>query len=213
MVPWQTVMHRPSDIRADVDVGSASTATPCLHAPERRPDGAARRRAPRSPRRTGIDVVYDLRAADWPPAGRARRWRPSITARWLPGCRSGRSPFVNIGGVANVTWIGARRRAAGVRHRTRQRHDRRLDAAPHGLARDEDGRWPARAACTRTTSRIPAAFLFRRCRRPSRSTAMPFALDWSTTLTPEDGAATLTAFTAASIARAREHFPEQPRCG
>jgi anhydro-N-acetylmuramic acid kinase len=27
----------------------------------------------------------------------------------------------------------------------------------------------------------------------------------------EDGAATLTAFTAASIARAREHFPEQAR--
>ena len=27
-------------------------------------------------------------------------------------------------------------------------------------------------------------------------------------LSPEDGAATLTAFTAASIARAREHFPE-----
>ena len=30
-------------------------------------------------------------------------------------------------------------------------------------------------------------------------------------LSLEDGAATLTAFTAASIARAREHFPEQPR--
>ena len=30
-------------------------------------------------------------------------------------------------------------------------------------------------------------------------------------MSPEDGAATLTAFTAASIARAREHFPEQPQ--
>src|SRR5262249_17292662 len=30
-------------------------------------------------------------------------------------------------------------------------------------------------------------------------------------LSAEDGAATLTAFTAASIARAREHFPEQPK--
>ena len=29
-------------------------------------------------------------------------------------------------------------------------------------------------------------------------------------LSPQDGAATLTAFTAASIAKAREHFPEMP---
>ena len=40
---------------------------------------------------------------------------------------------------------------------------------------------------------------------------MPSPLSWSHRLSPEDGAATLTAFTAASIAGAREHFPEQPQ--
>jgi anhydro-N-acetylmuramic acid kinase len=35
-----------------------------------------------------------------------------------------------------------------------------------------------------------------------------FSVDAVKDLSPEDGAATLTAFTAASIARAREHFPE-----
>ena len=38
-----------------------------------------------------------------------------------------------------------------------------------------------------------------------------FSLELVACLSAEDGAATLTAFTAASIARAREHFPEQPQ--
>ena len=38
-----------------------------------------------------------------------------------------------------------------------------------------------------------------------------FASDSVQNLSVADGAATLTAFTAASLARAREHFPEQPR--
>jgi anhydro-N-acetylmuramic acid kinase len=38
-----------------------------------------------------------------------------------------------------------------------------------------------------------------------------FAVDPVRHLSVADGAATLTAFTAAGIARAREHFPEQPQ--
>src|SRR6478752_1333837 len=38
-----------------------------------------------------------------------------------------------------------------------------------------------------------------------------FPLELVDRLSPEDGAATLTAFTAASIAGARAHFPEQPQ--
>jgi anhydro-N-acetylmuramic acid kinase len=38
-----------------------------------------------------------------------------------------------------------------------------------------------------------------------------FAIDPVLRLSMADGAATLTAFTAACIARAREHFPEQPQ--
>ncbi|MFX8922174.1 anhydro-N-acetylmuramic acid kinase, partial [Acinetobacter baumannii] len=37
-----------------------------------------------------------------------------------------------------------------------------------------------------------------------------FSLDPVRHLAPADGAATLTAFTASSIAAARAHFPEQP---
>ena len=59
-------------------------------------------------------------------------------------------------------------------------------------------RWRPRGACTTTTSRSICAIPTSASRRPSR-------------LSPADGAATLTAFTASAIARAREHFPEQPR--
>jgi anhydro-N-acetylmuramic acid kinase len=46
-------------------------------------------------------------------------------------------------------------------------------------------------------------------RRPPKSLdRMDFNARAVEGLSPEDGAATLTAFTAASIARAREHFPE-----
>src|SRR5581483_3090584 len=38
-----------------------------------------------------------------------------------------------------------------------------------------------------------------------------FALDLVEGLSAEDGAATLTAFTAAAVAAARAHFPEQPQ--
>ena len=39
---------------------------------------------------------------------------------------------------------------------------------------------------------------------------LDFGIDAVNGLSPEDGAATLTAFTAASIARAREHFADMP---
>jgi anhydro-N-acetylmuramic acid kinase len=43
---------------------------------------------------------------------------------------------------------------------------------------------------------------------PKSLDRMDFSTDAVEHLGPEDGAATLTAFTAASIAKAREHFPE-----
>jgi anhydro-N-acetylmuramic acid kinase len=57
---------------------------------------------------------------------------------------------------------------------------------------------------------IPAAFLFQSASAKSldRNT---FAMELVDGLSVEDGAATLAAFTAASIARSREHFPEEPK--
>ena len=57
--------------------------------------------------RTGVDVVYDLRAADVAAGGEGAPLVP-VYHRAL-AAQLGQLPvaFVNIGGVANVTWIGA----------------------------------------------------------------------------------------------------------
>src|SRR5262249_3165003 len=76
-----------------------------LHAPDRRltvqlGDGAE------LARRTGSDVIWDLRAADVSAGGQGAPLVPvyhrAMTAR-LPGRPVA---VVNVGGVANVTWIG-----------------------------------------------------------------------------------------------------------
>jgi anhydro-N-acetylmuramic acid kinase len=76
-----------------------------LHAPERRTtvqigDGGALAQT------TGIDVVYDLRAADVGAGGQGAPLAP-VYHRALAARLSDRPLAVlNIGGVANVTWIG-----------------------------------------------------------------------------------------------------------
>ena len=91
---------------------------------------------------TGIDVVYDLRAADCAPAGRARRWRRSITARWPAKLPERPVVVLNIGGVANVTWIGRDGTLLAFDTGPGQCADRRLDGAPHaGVPRTRTARW------------------------------------------------------------------------
>jgi anhydro-N-acetylmuramic acid kinase len=116
---------------------------------------------------------------------------------------------VNIGGVANVTYISGDLVLA-------------FDTGPGnapiddwmhrhaGIPVDENGAF-ARGG------RIDAAALRRMLdnpffdRPPPKSLdRMDFGMEAVEDLPPRDGAATLTAFTAASIARAREHFPEGP---
>jgi anhydro-N-acetylmuramic acid kinase len=115
--------------------------------------------------------------------------------------------LVNIGGVANVTYISGETILA-------------FDTGPGnapiddwmhthtGIPVDQDGAF-ARGG------RIDDAALDRMLgnpffdRLPPKSLdRMDFGIEAVAALSPDDGAATLTAFTAASIARAREHFPE-----
>ena len=180
-----------------------------LHAPERGltvqlGDGAALARA------TGIDVVYDLRAADVAAGGQGAPLAPAYHAALL--ARQAKPVVVvNVGGVANVTWIGA----AGdlLAFDTGPGNALIDDWMQHrrGLARDEDG---GLAATGRAREEVVREYL----RHPYFGAPPPksldrnaFTLELIAGLGDADGAATLTAFTAQSIARAREHFPEQPR--
>jgi anhydro-N-acetylmuramic acid kinase len=72
----------------------------------------------------------------WRRAGRARRCSRSITAgRALTAGLPRPVAVLNLGGVANITWIGeADGRSDRLRHRPGQRADRRLDAGGGGQA-------------------------------------------------------------------------------
>ncbi|MFV0296199.1 MAG: anhydro-N-acetylmuramic acid kinase, partial [Hyphomicrobiaceae bacterium] len=58
-------------------------------------------------RLTGVDVVYDLRAADCAAGGEGAPMVPVYHRALAARVPDRPAAFVNIGGVANITWIGA----------------------------------------------------------------------------------------------------------
>ena len=161
-------------------------------------------------RETGIPVVNDFRSADVAAGGEGAPLVPLFHAALA---RSLERPLavLNLGGVANVTWIGADGAVVA------------FDTGPGnapiddwmrrhaGQAMDEGGRL-ARGG------RADAAMLARLLAHPFFGQPPPKSLDrdefgWRLVeaLGPADGAATLTAFTAAAVARAARHFPAPVR--
>jgi anhydro-N-acetylmuramic acid kinase len=161
-------------------------------------------------RRLGIEVVADFRSADVAAGGEGAPLAPlyhGALAAALPKPVA----ILNLGGVANVTWIGASGEILA------------FDTGPGnalvddwvrrraGLAADVDGRL-ALAGCASPiyVARFLAAPYF--ARRPPKSLdrdafrdALPDALS------TEDGAATLTEMTAAAVAAGCKHLPALPR--
>jgi anhydro-N-acetylmuramic acid kinase len=160
---------------------------------------------------TGIDVVYDLRAADAAAGGEGAPLAP-VYHRALAAKLPERPVVVlNIGGVANVTWIG--RDGALLAFDTGPGNAMIDDwmLRCRGVSRDEDGALAA-------AGRVHDDYVMQYLRHSYFGEPPPKSLDRNAFLlelvegfSPQDGAATLTAFTATSIARAREHFPEQPK--
>ena len=184
----QTVLHRP-DEGLTVQIG----------------DGAALAAA------TGIDVIYDLRAADCAAGGQGAPLAPVYHRALVAKVEDRPVAFVNIGGVANITWIGRNGELIA------------FDTGPGnamiddwmmkrtGATRDADGALAARG----TVHEDYVSEYFRHSHFPA---PVPKSLDRNAfvvelvdPLSTEDGAATLTAFAAAAIAKAREHLPEEPR--
>jgi anhydro-N-acetylmuramic acid kinase len=184
----QTVLHRP-DVGLTVQIG----------------DGAALAAA------TGIDVVHDLRAADCAAGGQGAPLVPAYHRALVANVEERPIAFVNIGGVANITWIGAHRELIA------------FDTGPGnamiddwvmrrtGAPRDEDGKLAV--AGTVHEDYVSAYLRHNHFSAPAPKSLDRNAFDISLVdpLSTEDGAATLTAFTAAAIARSREHLPEEPQ--
>ena len=160
-------------------------------------------------RETGLDVVFDMRAADVAAGGQGAPLVPiyhralAVQLAMLPAA------FVNVGGVANVTWIGDRIIAFDTGPGNALIDDWMLKHT--GAAHDGDG------ACA-SRGRVDGDALTALLTNPYFGLLPPKSLDRNdfsaapvAGLSLEDGAATLTAFTAASIAKAREHMPIEPR--
>ena len=181
----QTVLHRPAE-RRTWQIG----------------DGAALAHA------IGISVVNDFRSADVAAGGQGAPFVP-VYHQALAGELGLPLAVVNIGGVANVTYIGDGALIAfdtgpgnapiddwAMRH-TGQPVDHNGALAHKGQVHE--------AALTQM---LGHAYFAKPA--PKSLDRLDFGNDAVQGLSPADGAATLTAFTAASIARAAEHFPARP---
>jgi len=159
---------------------------------------------------TGIDVVTDFRSADVAAGGEGAPFAPLYHAAL---CRNMEHPVcvLNIGGVANLTWIGADDTLLA------------FDTGPGnaliddwvrthtGNTMDTDG---ALAASGTASAAAVAAYLVDPyyTRVPPKSLdRLDFALDIVAGLSPADGAATLVAVTCAAVARGVDHLPAPPK--
>ncbi len=183
----QTVLHRP-DVGMTVQLGLGKLLADMTQCP----------------------VVYDLRAGDVAAGGQGAPLVP-VYHRALTSALPDRPlAIVNIGGVANVTWIGADGRMIA------------FDTGPgnallddwmiktSGVARDENGFTSARGRVADDVVRFYLSHSFFAEPPPKSLDRNAFFWDLVEGLSVEDGAATLAAFTAGAIAKSREHLPQEP---
>lgn len=185
-----------------------------LHAPERHRtwqigDGALLAAL------TGIDVVCDFRARDVAAGGQGAPLVPLFHAA-LAGDLERPLAVLNIGGVANVTWIGPSP-GTGVPRLIA------FDTGPGNAllddwARRHTGEPVDRDGALAGRGRISEETLARLLGHPYFREPPPKSLDRDAFdlgavegLSAADGAATLVAFTAAAVAQAVEQLPEPPR--
>ena len=161
-------------------------------------------------RLTGVPVVDDFRSLDVAEGGEGAPLAPLFHAALAQDLEKPVA-VLNIGGVANLTWIGPGGRIIA------------FDTGPgnaliddwtqmtEGRPMDEDGRL---ARGGEADPRALAALLdhpFFRKSPPKSLDRAEFDPDALGGASAADGAATLTRFTAAAVARARDFLPAPPR--
>ncbi len=183
----QTVLHRPAQ-RMTVQIGDAAALAKAIHIP----------------------VMHDFRAADVEAGGQGAPLVPVYHRALAQSLeREGPIVVVNIGGVSNITYIDGDTLIA-------------CDTGPGNALLDDlmlrtlrqpydtEGRTAAKGA-------VDVAWVVQAMRHPFFALPPPKSLDRNdfatlelNTTSPADGAATLTAFTAAAIAQVEPLLPKQP---
>ena len=201
----QTIAHRP-DRRWTWQIG----------------DGAAVARA------TGITTVSDFRSADVAAGGQGAPLLPVYHAALAAGLE-GPVAVLNLGGVGNITFIPGGRDMHDSREmspeRTQMADREGLVAFDTGPANGLIDRWVeaetgarydaggALAASGRVDETVLTAMLdhpFFDAPPPKSLDRNDFTIQPARGLSAADGAATLTAFTAATVAEALRHLPARP---
>lgn len=159
---------------------------------------------------TRCPVIYDLRAADVAAGGQGAPLVPVYHRALTTKLPARPLAIVNIGGVANVTWIG------------RDGSLMAFDTGPGnallddwmkqraGCARDENGEAAAQGNVDDVAVRHLLCDSYFTKPPPKSLDRNAFSADAIAGLSTNDGAATLAAFTAQAVARSREHMPEEP---
>jgi anhydro-N-acetylmuramic acid kinase len=159
---------------------------------------------------TGRPVIYDLRAADVAAGGQGAPLVPVYHRALIEKLPSRPVAIVNIGGVANITWIG--RDGDLIAYDTGPGNALLDDWMQRrtGAARDDDGAAAARGTVDENAVRFLLSHPYFAKPPPKSLDRNAFTLDAIAELSTEDGAATLAAFTAQTIAKAREFLPQEP---
>ncbi|NTJ42255.1 anhydro-N-acetylmuramic acid kinase [Agrobacterium larrymoorei] len=184
----QTVLHRP-DEALTVQIGDGS-----LLAEE-----------------TGIDVVYDMRAKDMVHGGQGAPLIPvyhAALAANLPKRFETPAVFVNIGGISNLTYVGASGTLAA------------FDSGPGNMLIDQwieahTGKSYDKGGETAARGKVIPALIERYMQSPFFSANIRRSLDRSDFVPPEkgeasfaDGARTLAHLTGAAILKSASYLPE-----
>jgi anhydro-N-acetylmuramic acid kinase len=184
----QTVLHRPEK-KLTVQIGDALMLAKTICIP----------------------VMYDFRAADVDAGGQGAPFVP-VYHRALAQSLDWEGPtvVVNIGGVANITYIDGDTLIA-------------CDTGPGNALLDDhmfrrmNQRFDTEGR-TAALGKVDAAWIARALQMPFFSLPPPKSLDRNDfaglklgDMPPEDGAATLTAFTVAAIARVVPLLPKEPK--
>ncbi len=187
----QTVLHRPQ-ARLTVQIGNGEALA----------------------ERAGIPVVFDFRALDVAAGGQGAPLVPVYHRALLRG-RGLPEPVavLNVGGVANVTYVDGEDDPVACDTGPGNALIDDFMQARTGAAMDRDG---AAAAA----GRVDRDFVAHALSDPFFRQPCPKSLDRNAfadiyrampVLSPQDGAATLTAFTAAGVAAIVPHLPRPPR--
>jgi anhydro-N-acetylmuramic acid kinase len=159
---------------------------------------------------TRCPVVYDLRAADVAAGGQGAPLVPIYHRALAAKLPMRPVAIVNIGGVANVTWIGSNGQLiafdTGPGNALLDDWMMQRSAASH----DENGRTAMRGHANDDAVRNYLNHCYFAKPPPKSLDRNAFSIETIDRLSIEDGAATLAALTAQAIAKAREHMPEEP---